>query len=88
MTREDFEECPYPTDDKLVKISLTKPTPAHENYDVGDIIKVIYIPKPHKVLILEKITCDDFCQFIVLWSRDCGVRINKSKFSDKCNCLK
>ena len=64
MTRDDFEERPYPTDDKLVKLSFTKPTPAHENYDVGNIIRVMYIPKTHKVLIFEKITCDDLCQFI------------------------
>ena len=58
------DECPFNEDVTLEKVPHVKPTPAHENYNVGDIIEVMFMPE-QEVLILEKITCgDDLCQFI------------------------
>ena len=63
VNKDDFEKCPYHSDDKLLKVAFVKPTSAHYNYDVGDTIEVMFSPI-QKVLILEKITCEDVCEFI------------------------
>ena len=62
-TSSEYVECPFNEDVTLEKVSFVKPTPAHEKYNVGDIIEVMYSPT-QEVLILEKINCGGLCQFI------------------------
>ena len=60
---EEIIECPFLIDDRLEVVNFIKPTRAHEKYDVGDIVDVMFFPI-QKVLILEKILCNDMLQFI------------------------
>ena len=60
----EFVECPFNEDDTLKKVSFVKPTAAHEKYDVGDIVEVMYSPT-QEVLVLEKLNCKKkMCQFV------------------------